>query len=404
MRSNNQVTEQTEAKKTSFINQMLKVIYAPHKVFKEIKEKPKMIGPILILILFIAANVGFAYAVLSKTYIEQTFPTAEKLDEWTEKATMWTQISQVTISENFGDFINGSYYGNRSIEFSAVDSTQVSTQLGSIGPVNCSGPDGYKNLSIRVKLVSPTATPANVSIYLYSSTPADYFLYNLTEAFASSTANVWNNLTIPLGNENWTSSSTDANWGKITGMRADLMWPEESNITILIDGMFFRGVFKTPLDTTATAYLFNYASSSSLQFVVQWVILSGLIYIMIRGFGTKTSLRLVLVLIGFALMALLIQAVINAAIFSALPRLNYSLELIGGVRGESDIAYNSIWEGVAIFSNISNYLRIVIYVWIVGLCAFATRSMSEYSWPKTLLIAGVAFLGSITFMSLLLGI
>lgn len=383
---------------------MLKVIYAPNKVFKEIREKPKMIGPILILLLFIAANVGFAYDVLSKTYIEQTLPQGEKLDAWTENATLWTPISQVAISENFDDFINGSYYGNRSIEFSAVDSLQISTELNNIEPVNCSGPDGYKNLSIRVKLISPTTTPANVSIYLYSSTPADYFLYNLTEALASSTVDVWNNLTIPLGNENWTSSSTGTNWGNIAGMRADFVWPEKSNITILVDGLFFRGVFKTPLDTAATAYMFNYASSSSLQFVVQWVILGGLIYIMIRGFGTKTSLRLVLVLIGFALMALLIQAVVNAAVFSNLPRLNYTLEYIGGVRGESDIAYNSIWERVAIFSNISSYLRIIIYVWIVGLCAFATRSMSEYSWPKTLLIAGVAFLGSITFMSLLLGI
>jgi len=399
------VTKQDEQpKRSSFIGQMLKVLYAPHKVFKEIKEKPKMIGPILILILFIAANLGFAYAVMSKTYVEQILPTGEKLDEWTENATLWTSPSGAAIRENFDDFINGSYYGNRSIEFSAVNSMQISMQLDNIGPVNCSGPDGYKNLSLRIKLTSPITNPENASIYLFSSTHSDNFYYNLTQTFSSLNVSNWNNLTIPLGNENWISGSPNADWNAITGLKTEFAWPEDSNITLLVDGLFFRGIFKTPLDIAATSYLLNYSSNSLMQFLVQWIILGGLIYLMIRGLGAQTSLKLVLILIGFALMVLLIQAVINAAIFSALPRLYYSLEFIGGVQGESEIAYNNIWQGVAIFQTISIYLRIVIYVWTVGLCTFATRSISEFSWRKSLLIAAVSFLGSLTLMSLLLGV
>jgi hypothetical protein len=341
---------------------------------------------------------------MSKTYVEQVLPTGEKLDEWTENATLWTSPSGAAIRENFDDFINGSYYGNRSIEFSAVNTMQISMQLDNIGPVNCSGPDGYKNLSLRIKLTSPITNPENASIYLFSSTHSDNFYYNLTQTFSSLNVSNWNNLTIPLGNENWISSSPNADWNAITGLKTEFTWSEDSNITLLVDGLFFRGIFKTPLDIAATSYLLNYSSNSLMQFLVQWIILGGLIYIMIRGLGTKTSLKLVLILIGFALMTLLIQAVINAAIFSTLPRLDYSLEFIGGVQGESEIAYNNIWQGVAIFQTISTYLRIVIYIWTVGLCTFATRSISEFSWRKSLLIAAVSFLGSLTLMSLLLGL
>jgi hypothetical protein len=63
---------------------IFKVIYAPHKAFKEIAQNPRYIGPILIMILFIAANVAAAYAFLAKTYVEATVPSSENKDLWTE--------------------------------------------------------------------------------------------------------------------------------------------------------------------------------------------------------------------------------------------------------------------------------------------------------------------------------
>ena len=219
---------------------IFKAIYAPHKAFKEIIQNPKYIGPILIMILFIIANVGFVYAAITKTYVEQTLPTASKLDEWTENSTLWTP----TPSVNSDDYINGTYYGNKSIEFSIVNSMQISMQLNDIGPINCSGQDSYKNMSIRMKWISPDDEPNNVILYLFSISQSDYFYYDLTENFTSSYNNVWNNLTIPLESEKWSNSGADARWDNINGLKFEFTWLNNSDITILIDGLFFRGVFE----------------------------------------------------------------------------------------------------------------------------------------------------------------
>ena len=70
------------------LKNIFKVIYAPQKAFKEISQNPKYIGPILIMILFTVANMGYFYTIVSKTYVEQTLPTAKQLDRWTENSTL----------------------------------------------------------------------------------------------------------------------------------------------------------------------------------------------------------------------------------------------------------------------------------------------------------------------------
>ena len=41
-----------------FANDVLKVLYAPHKVFKQVIQNPKYWGPILVFIIFIVARRG----------------------------------------------------------------------------------------------------------------------------------------------------------------------------------------------------------------------------------------------------------------------------------------------------------------------------------------------------------
>lgn len=384
------------------VKNIFKAIYAPRKAFNEIAKNPKYIGPVLVMVLFILANMGYVYAIVSKTYLEQTMPTAEQLDKWTENSTLWTGASNVTIKDNFVDYINGTYYGNRSIEFSIVNNMHIWMQLNDTGSINCSGPDGYKSLYLRIKWTSPEANPEKVTIYLFSVTSSDYFRYDLTDEFSNSTSNVWNNLTIPLATENWLNNSANADWGNITGLKLEFAWPNNSNITLLVDGLFFGGFFKSQVGNAAI-YMFNYAIVYAMQFTVRWVFLGGLLYIMIKVFGAKTVWRPLLILIGFALITMFVQAVITVALFSTLPTLYYPLEYLGGVNGESENAYSKITEKTLLVSQITGYIQIAIIFWTIALCAIAIRQLTEFSWSKSFLVAMVAYFVTVLVESFLFG-
>ncbi|MGQ9530773.1 MAG: Yip1 family protein [Candidatus Bathycorpusculaceae bacterium] len=380
---------------------IFKVIYAPHKAFKEIIQDPKYIGPILIMILFIAADMGFAYTLLSKQYIEQTLPTAEQTDIWTENSTLWTSNGEPP-KNNYDDFINGTYYGNRSIEFSILNNKQIWMQLNDMGTINCSGQEGYKSLYLRIKLTSTEDKPLqNVTIFLFSSTLSDYFYYDLTENL-SSTFDVWNNLTIPLGGK-WLNNSAAASWANITGLKLDFTWLENSTITLLIDGLFFGGVFKSSL-TNVVGDMLSFSLSAFTQFVIRWIILGGLLYIMIKAFGAKILWRPVLILIGFTLITMFIQAVINAATFSTLPTLYYRFDLIGGVKGESEAALTKLLDDIWLVNQIYGYVQIAVHLWTMGLCAIATHLLTQFSWTKSFFIGAFSYFASLMLTKIMLGI
>ena len=382
---------------------IFKVIYSPFKAFKEIIQNPKYIGPILAMILFIVANVGFVYAAISKTYVEQTLPTASQLDEWTENCTLWTSGSGVEIRCS-DDHIDGSYYGNKSIEFSIEESKQIWMQLKTTEPVNCSSIEGYKNMSFRIKLILSTTTELNNAGILLHSSPADYFYYDMTEHFTPLNSNVWNNLTIAVGPESGQlmNSTANADWTNITSLRFEFTWPENTNITVRLDGLFFRGIFRS-LAENASIYVLNFSVSAFMQFTIKWVLLTGILYIVGKALGAKTVWKTLLILVGFALITLFIQALITAATYATLPTLYYPLELIGGVEGESEIAYNKILEDTWLVSQVTSYVQIGIHIWTIALCAIALRLLAEFSWTKALIVSTVAYFVSLLVESFIFG-
>lgn len=383
-----------------FATDILKVIYAPHKAFKGIIQNPKYFGPTLIVILFIAASMGSTYAAISKTCIEKTLPDGKLLDEWTENRTLWTSNAGITESN---DGMNGSYYGNKSIAFSITNNTEVWAQLKDIGPVNCSGPDGYSKLSFRIKWTNPEVKPANATIQLLSTSSSEYFSYNLTGALPNFTYNVWNNLTLPLISEGWSNSSSAASWDNITGLKLDFAWVDSSNITLVVDGVFFRGNFNSLLESAATAFLVNYAFMAFTQILLVWVILTGLIYLMGRGLGGSVLWKPVLIVIGFTLVPMVIQSLVNTAAYLSSPTVHYPLELIGGVSGESDIAFNAILEQTWLTSQIMRYTQVAVYVWTIALCSLAVRVLTGFGWAKSFLIGAAAYLITLLAGSFLLG-
>lgn len=357
------------------------------------------------MMLFVAASVGSVYIAISKTYVEQTLPKASQLDEWTENRTLWTP----TPIANHDDYIDGTYYGNKSMEFSIANGTQIWMQLNNTEPVNCSGVEGYKNMSFRIKFICPATTElTNASLLLYSS-PADYFYYNLTKHFTPLNITVWNNLTIPAGSESgsWLNGTTQADWGNITRLRFEFTWPENTNATVRLDGLFFRGVFKSVSENAISIMLYSVYPPGLLQafmqFTILWVVLSGILYVMAKAFGGKTVWRPLLILVGFALITLFIQAVIYMIAYATVPTLYYRLEFLGGVKGEFEVAYEKIIGETWLFYQISNYVQIVVSIWTIALCAIAVRLLAEFSWTRSIIVSTVAYFVSMLAESLLLG-
>lgn len=384
------------------LKQILKTVYAPHKAFKEIIQNPKYLGPLLIMVMLVIANVAFTYAATTKTIVEHSIPTGEKLDEWTENSTLWTSTPNAAISES-NDSMTGGYFGNASIAFSVTNATQVWAELDNIGPVNCSSPDEYTKLSFRAKWTSPQTQPANMTIKLFSNSSSDYFSYSPTVNALNLTYNIWNNLTIQLNNADWSNSTPNANWTKITGFRLELTWNENSNITLLVDGLFFHGPFSSLFENAGSLYLVNYAILGFMQFIVTWVVLTGLVYIITKAFGGKLVWKPLLILIGFTLVTMFAQALVNAIAYAALPNMRYPFELLVGVKGEAQPIVDSMNSQTWVVAYVQRFMQIAVWIWTIALTTLAVRLLATISWFKSATIAAIAYFVTLLVESFIVG-
>jgi hypothetical protein len=420
---------------------ILKVLYAPHKVFKNIIQKPGYLGPFVLLIIFVVAQVGSSYVIGTKTYLEQTMPTGALGDVWTDNATLWHVNPGATISKNYVNYINGTpaivgvpdFYGNSSVEFTINDNDTVQMSLDNFGnQVNC-GADGFTKLDFRVDIVTPDAKPQKVSVYLYSLSTSNYFSYDLTNDFSNSVVNVWTNISIPVGSGDW-SSTGNPSWENITGIKLDFTWSNNSNIDLLLDGLFFRGLFKNQLELFGTLpYLANSALNGFAPFLFEWLLLTGLMYLLIKGLKGNVIWKPLMVGVGYALITIVIQAIIVAVIYATLPNLNYPLEILNYVSGEFQGAYDALLNEIATVNNVGYIIQAIVYIWTVALGTFITRAITSdrqiadqvamgkpitdtaaptessgevegFSWMKCILVSGASLFLTIIILGLLLGI
>ena len=121
-----------------FAVDVLKVLYAPHKVFKQIIQNPKYWGPILILLLFAGAETGLFFAQYSKMYYEETNPSLGQLTAWTDNPTLWTATpTGAAITANTADIMNTTFYGNNTLQFELSNSNSITMTLSDFnGSVN----------------------------------------------------------------------------------------------------------------------------------------------------------------------------------------------------------------------------------------------------------------------------
>jgi hypothetical protein len=330
-------------------------------------------------------------------------PAGDQGDVWTQNADLWQVNSGVTVSNNTADYVNGTYYGSISIEFAASNASSVWMELNNLdGSVNC-GVDGFKNVSLRVKIVTPDIKPENVSLYLYSLSASNFY-YDLTNAFSNSTVNVWNNITLPVGSGDWSNSSADAKWENITGLKMEFTWPSNSSIDLRLDGLFFRGVFKDPLEIYGVSYFATSALNAVTPFLFQWLLLTGLIYVIIKGLKGNVTWKPLMVAVGFALVTMVVQALILIVTYTTLPNIYYPLEVLASVPGEFDVAYQVILNAIAAVTLIGGIVQIAVYVWTIALGAIITRAITAFGWLKSILVSGASFLLTLLILGFILGV
>ncbi len=405
----------------SVASDILKVIYAPHKAFKKILQKPRYIGAIILLIIFAVVQVSSSYVIASKSYIEQTMPSGSEGDLWTENATLWQTNPGVTTRNNTLDHINSTtlylgsptYFGSSSVEFTASNTSVVRMELTSINTdeqVN-SVAEGFKNISFRLKILSPQAKPANVSLYL-TSLGASSFYNDLTAQFPASAVNVWNNITLPLGSTAWSVLGNEASWENITGFKMEFTWENAVNVDLLIDGLFFRGEYMTPLELYGqVGYLAQAALNSIAPFVFEWIILTAMLYLVIKGLKGYATWKLLMVAVGFALVVLVVQAILLLVVYSALPNLFYPLEVLASVPGEQAMAPAETLEAIASANLTGSIIQVGVWLWLGGLCTFITREVTgmdtevpSFGWLKCIAVSGTSVLLTLIIVGFLLGV
>lgn len=377
------------------VNDILRVLYAPQKAFKKIIQEPKYLGALIVLIIFVAAQIGSYYSQYSKIYVEYTSPTVDRLSTWTEDSTLWTGSSGVDITNNYEDILNSTAYGNSSLQFALSNSNNMSIALDSFDSVDCSL-KGFQNLSMRIKIVEPQSLPERVTLNLYSLSASAFFQCDLTTNFANSVAGTWNNITVPVGSGSWLSNGNPV-WENITGLRIDFVFPANYSITIRITGLFFRGMYQTSTEADIAGFLINVLQISFTQFLFQWFILTGLLYIIIKGLKGVVTWKPLFVAVGIALIVTVIQSIINTAAFSTVSSIYVPVEYFT-LPAEAKLIDDTFMTATATYSLIATAALLVTYVWIVALNAIITRTATAsvgeapvvsqpFSWMKSLLVS-----------------
>ena len=361
------------------IDDILKVIYAPQKVFKTIVANPKYLGALIVLLLFIGLQVGYEYSQFSKTYTEQTTPTIDQLGTFTNATglgidnatTVWRSSSNVALTNNFDDFFNytvyiagsglqtadsNAYYslfGNSSLQMAANNTSTLTaaldiksaleslneslvaqklTPLSSV-TVDCSS-SGFQNLSLTLKQVEPQSAPQTATLTLYSLNDSDYYQYDLTPQLSStSTIGQWNNLTITTGPNatGWTPAGNPT-WGNITALKLDFTYPSTSNITIQVGALFFRGEYLTPVQYNSTGILLQFLQLFSLQFIFAWFIMTGIIFVICKVLKSSVLWKPLFIGLGMAMFVMVIRGLVNILASFAMPTVYYPFDLSLGVR------------------------------------------------------------------------
>jgi hypothetical protein len=187
---------------------------------------------------------------------------------------------------------------------------------------------------MTIKLVSPQTAPQNATITLYSLADTNSYTYDLTSQISSSsTLGQWNNLTIPVGPnaQGWAISGSPT-WSNITSLVLNFNYPSDSNVTLRVGALFFRGEYLTPVQYGSLGLVIQFLQVFSLQFIFTWFVLTGLIYAFCRVLKNAVLWKPIFVALGLAMVVMVIRALVNLVAAATLQTTYYPFDISLGVR------------------------------------------------------------------------
>lgn|GEM_PF-1655908 len=378
-------TEQEEP--LQFVKSVFKVLYSPMKAFEEIGEKPSVKGPILILLITLPLFVSIQYSSTSKFFLEATIP---ENDLWTEEphnshSFLWSSGDEILFDNN--DYISGNY----SVSISAFNSSQIWMYLTEIGSINCSEGE-HSRLSLAIKIANEGELMTAVLQLFSGNIDTNGFDLDILPLMGT-VASTWVNITVDLANDNWTKTEVTSSWTDITGIGLQLTWLGLGNFTVKVDGLFF-GKFVSSYSSYGVDLQLLSVVRSSINFLLEWLILSGVVLLILRSFSKWTgSFKDLFNYIGHVYSASIVYLSAIALISFFLPPLyipaNITFQQYVNI-------YQASW-GAPI-----SYLTLLYYGWATILCAVSLKKLVEMSWSKAILVGFGAFVMGVLFSSFLL--
>ena len=386
-RSMNKLTEQ---KQSSVLKHVLKIIYAPHKAFKEITQNPKLIGPILVMALVIVASLGAEYTKDMKIYVQQTIPAVDvqNADSWTETMDKWA--SNANITTNTAD----SLLGANSIQFDASNGTLIWAELKDIGTIDCSSGENYGNLTFGMKWINNFSTaPKDINLFLFSRNSTEYFLYNLTEYKNQTINDQWGNYTIPLGSSTvqWIKGSSQAMWDNITGLRIEATWDDSarSNLTIRVDAMYFLSDHFEQQSNKIVENSSLYALGYLMDYGLYWILTSVSLLVAARMFKAKAELKTFLTIAGYSRIAFFFIPVLLSIFYIANPPLYYSLDPNSSLYWINNLTLTGPWQ---YWFALNFYATLLLPIWAIILSAFGVRAAFGLTARNSIILAVIGYI------------
>jgi hypothetical protein len=363
------------------VYEILEVVYSPIKAYKKIVQNPSFVGPLIVMVLFIIASLGNEFARASNFHVQQTEPSflnPYDPDPWTENCSLWVSNGNVNCSTD--DLV----LGYNSVRAEIRNEIQLWMEIVDIGEVNCSRIDGYANVTFALKWLHPKSQPRNASLHLFSNYSSEYFYRDLTDYINQTKNDEWNNLTIPLEADasQWIQSSDQSVWKSITGLRLELMWEESdrSNITLLIDKLFFRSETFLPITGAVMDNLVTLLINTLVGFPFYWILFSFVLFIVSKVFRVVSELKMFLVIVGYALIAMVFMEVLFAGFYLVVNPLYFTIEAASP---------DSLLNTMFLFSF---FVTILLPIWSMMLSVVGIRTAFELSWVKSVIIGVIGFL------------
>ena len=365
------------------VREVFEVLYSPVNAFRKIIEKPDFKGVLLVLVLVISSMIVSQYIVASKLLLENRTP---ENDDWTESLTNqhnWVSNGALSIDET--DYRMGNTDGNGSITSSVLDETSIWLKITDIGPLNISEETGYTELFFWIKWTHEEGlSPSSGTLKLFSSSEDSYFESDITGLLKSN--GEWTNATLNVGpDQGWTSNNSP-DWQSITGIEFILDWSSSANLTMKIDGLYFRK-FSSPLITGEfSGLIIPIILQVVMNFAMDWILWAGILIIVAKLFQEDLGRwNVFFVIIGYSFIATVVYTLVNAVSLSTLPMLNVPLDA-----DALNALLDASWRPLLAYQ-LSLYIPVIGEVWIAALGAVVVRLMKEMTWSKAATISAVAF-------------